>query len=198
MIHTGSIHSVGAYLINPVYIEVRMFMQRIFIGSLLILSCFFTYAHYQSGYCGYGYFNKWPLGLEGSYSNGFWVTNKDDGIILLENRYVSESNLQNQNVKYIEKFAYTQNEFYAQVLTQDGLNLYALVRTNDPTVESVEFVKASNFSSINNVELKWIGTRSSACNFGFYNDLMRVFYPLLLLLIGLVLTIIWFSQKKRQ
>ena len=172
-------------------------MSKLFIAIILIFGGYCLYSEYQSGYCGFGMFNKMPSGLNVNYINNFAIRDSDGwGIIYNDYEGVLESD-EAFMVNRIAKLSYTENAVYALVETNEEQELYAIIDQPQPINNQVQYVTKENFADIVSPQLNWIETGSTYCKAGtFMNYAVYYFYALIAAL-SLLVGIKWLVSKER-
>lgn len=172
-------------------------MIKLFFLIIFFFAGYCLYAEYQSGYCGFGMFNKMPSGINVYYVNSYSINDSDGwGIIYNDYEGVLESE-ETFMVNRITKLSYTENAVYALVKTNDEQELYAIIDQPKPINNQVQYVTKENFANLVSPQVNWIETSSTYCKAGTFMNYAAYYFYALIAMLSLMIGIKWLVSKER-
>lgn len=173
-------------------------MHKLFISLIILFGCYFAYAEYQSGYCGSGMFNQFPLGLNTDYVNGYSINDEYGFNVIRENYNKSDDYILQQDVRNIFELAYDEKALYLRLDTHENENFYAILDELTPSSENIKFLSYDDFNQQISDNLNWISTKSPYCDHWYFRQKSKYWFFALLGFIGFTYVIAWLVDYRHK
>lgn len=140
--------------------------MRIIALIVIAVCCASLYlAKKNAGLCGIGTYNELPFDMKAFYNNGFWFADEYDFSILSEGVSIETANFGKIMVQDIQSISYNEDIFFARLITDKSLLLYAIVDAENPTWQDVNFFDETEFNFLFRSPIEdWIKIDIDLCN----------------------------------